>query len=144
MINVCVCTQSCPFFATPWTVAHQAPPCTEVSRQQYWSGLPFPPAWDLPNPRIKPQSLVSPALADGSFTTNGTNESKQGRGNRLWEYFILVRVRPYQWFFTRFSAFLLQNYHLTPFVLTTFLYSAKNISQIMSNEIQLSSYLKAM
>ena len=41
-------------FATPWTVAHQAP-VIEFSRQEYWSELPFPPPWDLPRPRIKPR-----------------------------------------------------------------------------------------
>ena len=35
-------------FATPWTVAHQAPPSMEFSRQEYWSGLPFPSPGDLP------------------------------------------------------------------------------------------------
>ena len=43
-------------FATPWTVAHQAPPSMEFSRQQYWSGLPFPSPGDLSNPGIKPGS----------------------------------------------------------------------------------------
>ena len=37
---------------TPCTVAHQAPPSMEFSRQEYWSGLPFPSPGDLPNPRI--------------------------------------------------------------------------------------------
>ena len=46
-------------FATPWTVAHQAPPSMGFSRQAYWSRLPFPSPGDLPNPRIKPGS---PAL----------------------------------------------------------------------------------
>ena len=46
-------------FATPWTVAHQAPPSMEFSRQEYWSGLPFPSPGDLPNPGIEPGS---PAL----------------------------------------------------------------------------------
>ena len=46
-------------FATPWTVAHQAPPSLELSRQKYWSGLPFPSPGDLPNLGIKPSS---PAL----------------------------------------------------------------------------------
>ena len=44
---------------TPWTVAHQAPPSMEFSRQEYWSGLPFPSPGDLPNPGIEPGS---PAL----------------------------------------------------------------------------------
>ena len=45
--------------ATPWTVAHQAPPSMEFSRQEYWSGLPFPYPGDLPDPGIEPWS---PAL----------------------------------------------------------------------------------
>ena len=43
-------------FATPWTVAHQAPPSVEFSRQEYWSGVPFPSPGDLPNPGIEPRS----------------------------------------------------------------------------------------
>ena len=43
-------------FATPWTVAYQAPPFMGFSRQEYWSGLPFPSPGDLPNPGIKPRS----------------------------------------------------------------------------------------
>ena len=46
-------------FATPWTVAHQAPPSMGFSRQEYWSGVPFPFPEDLPDPRIEPGS---PAL----------------------------------------------------------------------------------
>ena len=46
-------------FVTTWTVAHQAPPSMEFSRQEYWSGLPFPSPGDLPNPGIEPGS---PAL----------------------------------------------------------------------------------
>ena len=38
----------------PWTIAHQAPPSMGFSRQEYWSGLPFPSPGDLPDPRIKP------------------------------------------------------------------------------------------
>ena len=49
-------------FVTPWTVACQAPLSMGFSRQEYWSGLPFPPPRDLPDPGIKPLSLVSPAL----------------------------------------------------------------------------------
>ena len=46
-------------FATPWTVAYQAPQSVEFSRKEYWSGLPFPSPGDLPNPGIK---SGSPAL----------------------------------------------------------------------------------
>ena len=50
-------------------VAHQTPLSMEFSKQEYWSGLPFPVLGDLPNPGIKPTSLVSPALAGRFFTT---------------------------------------------------------------------------
>ena len=53
-------------FVTLWIVAHQAPLSMGFSRQEYWSGLPFPPLGDLPDPGIK---AVSPALAGGFFTT---------------------------------------------------------------------------
>ena len=46
-------------FVTPWTVVYQAPLSMGFSRQEYWSGLPFPPPGDLPNPGIEPGS---PAL----------------------------------------------------------------------------------
>ena len=45
-------------FATPWTIAHQAPLSMGFSRQEYWSGLPFPSPRDLPKPGIKPRSLA--------------------------------------------------------------------------------------
>ena len=53
-------------FATLWTVASQAPPSMGFSRQEYWSGLPFPSPGDLPNPRIEPGS---PALQADSLPT---------------------------------------------------------------------------
>ena len=43
-------------FVTPWTVAYQAPPSIGFSRQEYWSGLPFPSPGDLPDPGIEPGS----------------------------------------------------------------------------------------
>ena len=45
-------------FATPWAVAHQAPLSMEFSRQELWSGLPFPSPGRLSNPGIKPRSLT--------------------------------------------------------------------------------------
>ena len=62
-------------FVTLWTVAHQGPLSMGSSRQVYWSGLPFPPLKNLPNPGIKPTSLVSPALAGGFFTTSASWEA---------------------------------------------------------------------
>ena len=54
---------------TPWTVAHQAPLSMELSRQEYWSGLPFLTPGDLLDPGIKPMTLMSPAVAGRFFTT---------------------------------------------------------------------------
>ena len=63
---------------TLWTVARQAPLSMGFSRQEYWSGLPFPPPGDLPDPGIKPESLMSPALAGGFFTSSTAWEAQAG------------------------------------------------------------------
>ena len=55
-------------FATPWTVVHQPLLSMGFSRQEYWSGLPFPILGDLPNPEIKTASVRSPALEGRFFT----------------------------------------------------------------------------
>ena len=60
----------------PRTVARQAPLSMGFSRQEYWSGLPFPPPGDLPDPEIQSESLMSPALASGFFTTSATWEAQ--------------------------------------------------------------------
>ena len=57
------------------TAACQAPLSMGFSRQEYWSGLPCPPPGDLPDPGIKPASLMSPALAGEFFTTSATWEA---------------------------------------------------------------------
>ena len=53
-------------FATPWTIAHQAPLSMGFSKQEYWSGLPFPSPGDLPNPGIEPRS---PTLQADALTS---------------------------------------------------------------------------
>ena len=62
----CLVAQSCLTLAIPWTVACQAPLSTEFSRQEYWSGLPFPNPGNLPDPGIE---SAPPTLAGGLFTT---------------------------------------------------------------------------
>ena len=62
-------------FADLWTVACQTSLSMECSRQEYQSGLPFPPPGDLPDPGIETESLVSPALAGGFLITGATRES---------------------------------------------------------------------
>ena len=77
-------------FATPWTVAHQAPLSVGFSRQEYWSGLPFLSPGELPNPGIKPGSLALQAddlptelwgkhrvLTDGDIQPQQTIEASQ-------------------------------------------------------------------
>ena len=58
MVGGGLVAKSCPTLATPWTVAHQAPLSMGFSRQEYWSGLPFPSPGDLPNPGIEPRSPI--------------------------------------------------------------------------------------
>ena len=60
-------------FATPWTVAYQAPRSMEFSRQEYWSGLPFPSSGDLPDPRIEP---ASPVLQANSLPLSWGNPTR--------------------------------------------------------------------
>ena len=77
--NVCVFRLShVQLFVTPWTVTHQAPLSTGFSRQEYWSGFPFPPPGDLPDPEIETESSASPALAGGFFTTEPPGKPRQG------------------------------------------------------------------
>ena len=54
-------------FVTPWTIARQAPLSMGFSRQEYWSGLPWPPPGDRPHPGMEPASLRSPAVAGGGL-----------------------------------------------------------------------------
>ena len=56
-------------------IAHQPPLSMEFSRQEYWSGLPFPPPGDVPDPGIEPVSLASPAVADRFLTASATWEA---------------------------------------------------------------------
>ena len=58
--------KSCPTLVTPWTIAHQAPLSMGFSRQEYWSGLPFPYPGDLPDPETETRS---PALQVDSLPT---------------------------------------------------------------------------
>ena len=59
-------------FVTPWTVAYQAPPSMEFSRQEYWSGLPFPSLGNLADPGIEPRS---PTLQTDALLSKPTREA---------------------------------------------------------------------
>ena len=72
---VCECVLShVQLFATSCAVAHQAPPLTGFSRQECWSGLPFPPPGDIPDPGIEPTSPVSPAMPADSLSLESMGE----------------------------------------------------------------------
>ena len=66
-------------FATTWIAACQAPLSTEFSRQEYWSGLPFPTPEDLPDLGIEPASRVFPAPAGRSFITMALGKQQSRR-----------------------------------------------------------------
>ena len=68
-------SKSCLTLVNPWTVACQAPLSMGFSRQEYCNGLPCSPPGDHPDPGIEHISLMSPALADGFFTTSTTWEA---------------------------------------------------------------------
>ena len=59
-------------FVTPWTVSHQTPLPMEFSREEYWTGLPFPSPGNLPNPGSEPTSLLSPTIVDIFIITSAT------------------------------------------------------------------------
>ena len=68
---LCSVAQLCPTLCDPMDIS-QAPLSMEFSKQEYWSGFPFPTPGDLPKPGIKPTSLASPALAGRFFITSAT------------------------------------------------------------------------
>ena len=79
--------------ATPWTEAHQAPLSMQFFQQEYWSGLPCPPPGDLPNPGVKPPSLLSLALASRFFTTSTTWEAHSDvKFHLILGYFTIYKI----------------------------------------------------
>ena len=78
-VKLLICVR---LFAAPWTGAHQAPPSMELSRQEYWSGLPFPSPGDLPDPGIKPGSL---ALQADTLASEPPEEAICGAQNPGWQ-----------------------------------------------------------
>ena len=75
VICMLICFSRVWLFVTSWTAAHQAPLPMGLSRQEYWGGLPFPSAGDVPHPGLEPGSPTSPALAGGFFTAEPPGKS---------------------------------------------------------------------
>ena len=87
--------------ATLWTVAHQVPLSIEFSRQEDWSGLPFPFPGDLPNPGLE---LKSPALQEDSLPSDSSGKTQNYQGNfhsilRFWNNSgsVLCPLSPVGW-----------------------------------------------
>ena len=64
-------------FAALWTVAYQSTLSMGFFRQEYWSGLPFPPPGDIPDPEIKPVSLESPTFQAASLPANPSRKPRK-------------------------------------------------------------------
>ena len=82
MSSTYICVQSFQLLVVPWTTPHQAPLSMESSRQEYWSGLPFPTTGDLPDPGIETTTLAFPAKTGWFFTTSAIWEAPRERA--LW------------------------------------------------------------
>ena len=90
-IHVYICMQTkllqfCPALYDPMDCSLSGSSVMEFSRQEYWSGLPFPPPGDLPDPGIEPMCLMSPVLAGGFFTTS-----------TIWEAYLHQYIPP-EWY----------------------------------------------
>ena len=72
ILSYVLCLAMADSLGSPWTVPRQPPLSMGFRRQEYWSGVPRPPAGDLSDPGIESTSLTSPALAGGFFTTHAT------------------------------------------------------------------------
>ena len=80
MLLLLSCFSHVRIFATLWTIAHQAPLSMGFSRQEYWSGLPFPSPGELPDPGIEPRS---PALQADALTSEPPGKPTLQQENRL-------------------------------------------------------------
>ena len=80
-------------YATLWTVTHQASLSTGFSRQEYWSGLPFPSSGDLPDPGINPVSLMSPALQVGSLPLSHRKAQRASISQPKPDFFFFCKCR---------------------------------------------------
>ena len=82
-----MCARLLGLFATPWTVAHQAPLSMGFSRQEYWSGWPFSSSGDLPDPGIEPGSPTF--QGDSVIFTTAALKSLSVKPN-IWAFFQVI------------------------------------------------------
>ena len=79
-------------FVTPWNIAYKAPLSTEFSRQEYWSGLPFPSPEDLPNPGIKPRS---PTLQADTLPSELRGKALGIKTTEMWNAIVISDINEY-------------------------------------------------
>ena len=98
-------------FVTLWTVAYQAPPPMGFSRQEYWSGFPFPSPENLPNPRIEPWSLILqadtlPSEPSGDELINLISDSSAFSKSSLyiWKFSVHILLKPVLKYFEHYLA----------------------------------------
>ena len=98
-------------FVTLWTVAYQAPPPMGFSRQEYWSGFPFPSPENLPNPRIEPWSLILqadtlPSEPPGDELINLISDSSAFSKYSLyiWKFSVHILLKPVLKYFEHYLA----------------------------------------
>ena len=96
MLCVLSCFSHVQLFATPWTVACQAPLSMAFSRQEYWSRSPCPPPGDLPNPGMEPVSLMSPALPHWLFFTTSTTWEACAGITTVENWLFLIKLNTHQ------------------------------------------------
>ena len=101
-IYICLClvVQLYLTFVTPWTIAWESPLFIGFPRQEYMSGLPFPPPGDYDNQGIKPMCLVFPALAGRFFYNWATGEALCIYIYLIFQYVVykrVLRMFPMQW-----------------------------------------------
>ena len=105
LIFPCVCTQLLSHFqhfVMPWAVAHQVPLSMGFPRQEYWSRLPFPSPWDLPDPGIKPNPCLLCLLhwqADREFWLSSFSFLYQSLKRRLWDLEVSKTILDIKLFF---------------------------------------------
>ena len=93
-VYMCCMLSRVQFFATPWTVAWKASLSMEFSRQEYWSGFPFPAPGDLPDPRIAPKS---PALSGGSLPLSHLGSPHSGLRDQALKLTLLCFFSMFLW-----------------------------------------------
>ena len=105
------CFNHVQLLVTPWTIAHQASLSMGFSKQEYWSELPCPTPGDLPDPGIKPMSLISPALAGRFFTSSTTLGAHFPLHAKIYLQKLYIFKQVPHWLFPSFSAEAIINFN---------------------------------